>query len=152
MSWRAWFNDVLAHRGVLGIFARKDFQTRYKRASLGVLWAVAVPVLQGAVMAVVFSRVIRVSSASGFAAYVMSGIIAWAYFSTALGAGSTAIVDGSGLTDKVWFPRLLLVIVPVLSGLVGLVVSLAVLLVLAPMVHVHIGWQLFMLLLPCALL
>ena len=152
VSWRAWFADVLAHREVLGILARKDFQTRYKRASLGVLWAVAVPVVQGAIMAVVFARVIKVSNSYGFAAYVMSGIVAWAYFSTAIAAGSTAIVDGSSLTDKVWFPRLVLVVVPILSGLVGLLVSAAVLLVLAPIIHADIGWHLLMLLPACALL
>jgi ABC-type polysaccharide/polyol phosphate export permease len=109
-------------------------------------------VLQGAVMAVVFSRVVRISSDAGFAAYVMSGIVAWAYFSGTLSTASTSIVDGAGLTDKVWFPRLLLVLVPAISGLVGLVVSMLVLLALAPVVHVTLGLNLLLLAPACVLL
>ena len=134
------------------MLARKDFQTRYKRATFGVLWAVAVPVLQAGVMAVVFSRVIRVETGVvNFAAYVMSGILMWAYFVATLNSGSTAIVDGSGLTDKVWFPRALLVLVPSLANLVGLGISFAALLVILPLLGVGLSLR-ALLLIPAALL
>jgi ABC-type polysaccharide/polyol phosphate export permease len=129
---RAWLTDLFAHREVLGVLARKDFQTRYKRASLGVVWAVAVPLLQGTIMAVVFSRVLRTSTGANFGAYVLSGMVAWSYFSATLGTSSTAIVDGSGLSEKVWFPRAILVIVPGLANLVGLLVSIGVLMASLP--------------------
>jgi ABC-type polysaccharide/polyol phosphate export permease len=138
---RAWFADLWGHRQVLDMLARKDFQTRYKRASFGVIWAVFVPLLQAAVMAVVFSRVVRVGSGKTFAVYVMSGVVAFTYFSSAVSAGSTAIVDGASLTDKVWFPRALLVIVPAMSNLVGLVVTLVAVLVAMPIFGVHFGVQ-----------
>lgn len=133
------------------MLARKDFQTRYKRATFGVLWAVAVPVLQAVVMAVVFSRVIRVDTGVNFAAYVMTGILMWAYFAATLSTGSTAIVEGSGLTDKVWFPRAVLVIVPSLANLVGLGVSLVALVMILPFLGVDLGLRL-LLLVPAALL
>src|SRR5581483_3713588 len=47
-------------------------------------------------------------------------------FALSVTAASTAIVDGSNLTDKVWFPRALLPIVPCLANLAGLCVSIAV--------------------------
>ncbi len=143
--------DLWAHREVLSMLARKDFQTRYKRATFGVLWAVVVPVLQAAVMAVVFSRVIRVETGVNFAAYVMSGILMWAYFAATLNTGATAIVDGSGLTDKVWFPRAVLVFVPSLANLVGLGISFAALLVILPILGVGLGVHL-LLIFPAALL
>jgi ABC-type polysaccharide/polyol phosphate export permease len=130
-SWRDWAADVAHHGPVLAVLARKDFQTRYKRASLGVLWAVAVPVLQGVVLAVVFSRVTSVGG-DGFAAYVLSGIVAWSYFAGTLAQATTSIVDAAGLTEKVWFPRVLLVLAPALANLVGFAVSLAVAFVAAP--------------------
>jgi ABC-type polysaccharide/polyol phosphate export permease len=150
-SVRAWLADVAGHGEVLWMLARKDFQTRYKRASFGVIWAVVVPFLQAAIMAVVFSRVIKVGSGQRFAVYVMSGVIAFSYFTTVLTIGSTAIVDGASLTDKVWFPRALLVIVPALSNLVGLAVTLLVLIATMPILGVSIHLEL-LLLLPAALL
>lgn len=126
-----WLADLRAHRDVLWMLARKDFQVRYKRASLGVVWAVAVPLIQGAIMAVVFSRVVRVTAQSGFGAYVLAGVLAWTYFAATLNAGATAIVDGAALTDKVWFPRALLVLVPAIANLFSFAVSTIVLLVAA---------------------
>lgn len=124
--------EVWAYRDVLGVLARKDFQARYKRATLGLAWSVAVPILQAIVMAIVFSKVIRNSGVANYPIFVMSGIIPFSYFSSTLTAATSAIVDGSGLTDKVWFPRALLVIVPCISNSVGLLASLAVLLGLVP--------------------
>lgn len=127
------------------MLARKDFQTRYKRASFGVLWAVAVPLLQGLVLAVVFSRVARFGGGPGYGAYVFSGIVAFSYFSATLGTGSTSIVDGAGLSDKVWFPRVLLAAVPGAANLISLFVSIAVLIALIPVLDGAAGTQLFLL-------
>lgn len=148
----AWFADLRHHRETLVMLTRKDFQTRYKRASLGVLWAIAVPVLQATIMAVVFSKVVRVGTGKDFAVYVISGVVAYSYFSGVLAPASTAIVDGSNLTDKVWFPRAILVVVPCLSGLVGLLSTLAVLVVVMPLFGVPYAAHLLVLVPATALL
>jgi lipopolysaccharide transport system permease protein len=141
---RAWLGDLWAHRDVLDMLARKDFQTRYKRASFGIVWAVFVPLLQAAILAVVFSRVVRVGSGKSFAVYVMSGVVAFSYFSSVVSASSTAIVDGAGLTDKVWFPRAMLVVVPALSNLIALAVTTIAVLVAMPIFGIHIGAQILL--------
>jgi ABC-type polysaccharide/polyol phosphate export permease len=146
-----WVAELRRHLPVLGVLARKDFQTRYKRASLGVLWAVAVPVLQGGIMAVVFSRVTNVGG-DGFGIYVLGGIVAWSYFGGTLGQATTAIVDGANLTDKVWFPRSLLVLAPAIANVVGFAVSLAVALVAAPALGADLGLRLLLLVPATALL
>lgn len=148
---RAWAVDIGHHLDVLYMLARKDFQTRYKRASLGVIWAVAVPLLQASIMAIVFSHVVRAGKGSDFAVHVMSGVIPFTYFSSVTQFAATSIVDGSNLTEKVWFPRVLLVVVPVISNAVGLVVSLAAMLVAMPFLHGHFGVRI-LLLVPALLL
>jgi lipopolysaccharide transport system permease protein len=130
---RQWLRAMWGHREVLWMLARKDFQVRYKRASLGILWAVAVPLIQAAVLAIIFSKLVRVPSKVPYAPFVFAGTVAWAYFSGATTTTVSSIVDGSGLTDKVWFPRALLPIVPCLATLVGFGVSAAALLVIAPL-------------------
>jgi len=132
-SSRDWLGAVWGHRAVLWILARKDFQVRYKRASFGVLWAVAIPLLQAAVLAVVFSHIVSVPSDVPFGPFVFAGMVAWSYFAATTQTSATAIVDGAGLTDKVWFPRALLAFVPCVANLVGLGVSIVALLVIAPL-------------------
>src|SRR4051812_26726152 len=60
-------------------------------------------------------------------------MVAWSYFAATTQTSSTAIVDGAGLTDKVWFPRALLALVPCIANLVGLGVSVVALLAIAPL-------------------
>ncbi len=147
----AWLTDLWRHREVFDMLARKDFQTRYKRASLGVLWAVAVPLLQGVVLSVVFSRIVGFGTEEGYGAYVFSGVVAFSYFSSTLSTGATAIVDGAALTDKVWFPRVLLALVPGAANAVSLLVSTVVLIALLPLLRGDVGAAL-LLLIPGAVL
>ena len=132
---RQWLADLWDHREVIAVLARKDFQVRYKRAVLGVLWAVALPLVQAAVMAFVFSRVLKGAADAhySYGGYVLAGVLAWSYLVSTVSVASTSIVDGSGLTEKVWFPRAVLAIVPGLANLVGLCVSLVILLFLMPL-------------------
>jgi ABC-type polysaccharide/polyol phosphate export permease len=138
-SVREWLRELARHRDVLRALARSDFHVRYKRASLGVAWAVLLPLVQAGVLTVVFSRVIRVGTGSGFGAYVLAGVTAWSYLSQTLGSAATSIVEGSGLTDKVWFPRALLPLAPAAANVIGLAVSTAILLLLAPVLGGHLG-------------
>lgn len=146
--------DLWRYRDVLYELARTDFQVRYKRAIFGILWAVALPLLQAAVLAFVFSRVIRLAPGAqhGFAVFVLSGVLAWSYFSITVSLGSTAIVDNAELTDKLWFPRSMLPIVPALGGLVGLGVSMVALVVAMPILGVAIGPQVLLLVPACVIL
>jgi homopolymeric O-antigen transport system permease protein len=150
LRWTVWWRDLWSHRSVLLMLSRADFHVRYKRAAFGVVWAVIVPLIQSAVLAIVFSHIIRVNTGSSFAAYVLGGVLAWSYFGATLASGSTAIVEGRNLTDKVWFPRAMLPIVPALGNIVGLAVSLAILIVMLPLFGGHFALRLF--LLPAAVL
>jgi ABC-type polysaccharide/polyol phosphate export permease len=133
MPRREWLAAMWSHREVISILSRSDFHVRYKRASLGVLWAVGIPLLQASVMGFVFSRLLRFETDFAYGPFVLAGVVAWSYFASALGLGSIAIVEGAGLTDKVWFPRGILPIVPCLSGLIGLSIASIILLPAIPL-------------------
>lgn len=147
-----WLRSMWMFRHVLWVLVQKDFRTRYKRASFGVLWAVAVPALQAATLAAVFSRIVRTGTGHGFPVYVMSGVIAFSYFGATLPVATSSIVDGASLTDKVWFPRAVLVIIPAVTNLVGLGVTMAVLALVMPLFSVAYSVHMLYLLLGIALL
>jgi ABC-type polysaccharide/polyol phosphate export permease len=152
MSARQFFHTMWLHREVMSILARKDFQVRYKRASFGVLWAVAMPLLQGVVMIVVFSHFIRSQGDFSYAMFVLAGTLGWGYFGLTINAATTAIVDGSTFTDKVWFPRALLTMAPVLGNVVSLAAAMVVALIAVPIVGAPITVRLVLLLPACLLL
>jgi len=131
-----WAIGLWRFRGVLVALSRKDFQVRYKRAALGILWSVALPLFQSVALVFVFSRVGRFGAGQSYsyAGFVLAGMVPWVYISTSIGASTTAIVEAAGLTDKVWFPRAILALVPACSNLVMLGASTLILLVELPIV------------------
>jgi ABC-type polysaccharide/polyol phosphate export permease len=131
--------ELWASRSLIAMLARKDFFVRYRRASFGLLWAVGLPVFQAAVLAVVFSQVVRIETGPPYVVFLFAAYVPWSYFSLTLGAAATAIVDNSGLASKIYFPRAALPLTTVLTNLYGSAVTLAVLLGLTVAYGVGIG-------------
>ncbi len=121
------------------MLARKQFHVRYKRASFGVLWAVAVPAVQATALALVFSHFVHAHGGFSYPAYVVVAVLAWSYFAATLATGSMAIVDGSSMTDKLWFPRSILPLAECLANLPGLIISIVLFLILLPVLGVAYG-------------
>ncbi|HUZ42937.1 MAG TPA: ABC transporter permease [Acidimicrobiales bacterium] len=133
------WSELWQSRELIAILARKDFYVRYRRASLGLLWAVGLPLFQALVLALVFSRVVRVHTGSNFAVFVLTGMVGWTYFSNTLSVASTSIVDGSGLSTRIYFPRAVLPMVSVIANLYGYAITLVITLVLCPLLGVGLG-------------
>jgi lipopolysaccharide transport system permease protein len=147
-----WLRNVWGARALLVALAHKDFRVRYKRASLGILWSVALPVLQSAVMVFIFSRVGHFGNSQfNYAGFVLAGMVPWLYLSTSLLNATTSIVDSSDLTDKVFFPRAILPLVTPAANLVTLGISTALLVVALPVVGANLGFR-FLLVIPAIVL
>jgi lipopolysaccharide transport system permease protein len=143
--------EVWRARQLMLILARKEFHVRYRRAAFGLLWAIGLPLLQSAVMAVVFSKVAKISHAPHYAIFILSGMTAWIYFTAVLTPGSTAVVDGTDISSRVYFPRILMPLVQVVTGLYGFVITLVITLALCPLLGAGLGTSL-VILVPATLL
>lgn len=141
---RVLLGDLVRARGLLVMLARQDFAARYRSAVLGLGWTVLLPLLQGAVLALVFTHVVRVRTTEPYAGFVLVGMATWGYVNAALSAASTSIVDGGALATKVYFPRLVLPSVAPTSGLVGFALSLLIAVVISIALSAP-HWQLVLL-------
>jgi ABC-type polysaccharide/polyol phosphate export permease len=141
---RVLFRETWQSRELIRIMARKDFYVRYRRASLGMLWAVGLPVIQAAVMVVVFSHRNIGEVKGNVPAYIFSGMIGWSFFSGVVGNASTAIVDGAGLSNRIYFPRGVLPLTNVVTAWYGFVVSAVVMMGLAIAFSRHISWRILL--------
>lgn len=122
--------DLWRSRALLAMLARQEFFVRYRRASLGLLWAAGVPLVQTAVLVFVFSHLIKIGSPPPhYAVFVLTGMLGWNFFNQSVQTAATSIVDGSDLSSKIYFPRAVLPLVKVSANLYGFVASLGILLV-----------------------
>jgi lipopolysaccharide transport system permease protein len=136
---RRLLRDAWRARFILRAISRRDFFTRYRRPTLGVIWSVIAPVVQASVLAVVFTRVVRVRTPIPYLVFALSGLIAWTFFSNSLSSGVRAITSGSGIASKVYFPRCILPLTNVGTALYGYAPAVVVLLITALAYRVRIS-------------
>ena len=104
---------------------------RYKQTALGALWAILQPVLTMAVFSLFFGRLAKVpSDGIPYPLFALSGLIPWQLFAYALTQSSNSVVANKNLISKVYFPRLIVPLAAVLSGLVDFSIAFGVLLVM----------------------
>jgi ABC-2 type transport system permease protein len=151
-SLRTLLSELRRSGPLIVALARQNFYVRYRRASFGVLWAVGLPVMQALVLAFVFSQVLRIGKIDHFVVFILAGLTAWNFFNMSVQAATTSIVDSSGLSTRIYFPRIIFQLVIVGANLYGLVLSIAVLVLAAVIDGIPLGFRLLWLLPATALL
>jgi lipopolysaccharide transport system permease protein len=128
-SWpRIDFAELWAFRQLLFFLVWRDLKVRYAQTVLGVGWAVLQPLLSVVVFTVIFGRFAKVpSNGVPYALFSLAAVVPWTYFSTAFAGASNSLVASGNLITKVYFPRLVVPLAPVLAGLVDLAIGFAVL-------------------------
>jgi lipopolysaccharide transport system permease protein len=130
----AWSRVDLAelwrYRQLLFFLVWRDIKVRYSQTLLGVGWAVLQPVLAALVFTIIFGRFAGVpSDGTPYPVFVLTALVPWTYFANAFGGAGNSLVESSGLITKVYFPRLLIPLTPVVAGLVDFTSALAILLI-----------------------
>jgi ABC-type polysaccharide/polyol phosphate export permease len=124
---RTLLRDLWSSRQLVSVLARKEFLVRYRRATFGVAWVVALPLVQAGVLAVVLPKLVRFDTPGTYLTFVFAGTTAWAFFSGSVTTGAGSIVEGQSVSTRVYFPRLVFPVVAVLANAFGLVPAVAVL-------------------------
>lgn len=111
--------ELWRYRDLLMMFVRRDIVTVYKQTILGPIWFFLQPVLMTATFVIIFSRVAGIGT-NGVPPilFYLSGIVLWTYFSETLNLTSKTFIDNVNIFGKVYFPRLVLPLAKVISGLI----------------------------------
>lgn len=126
---------------------RRDIVSRYKRSTLGILWTMLNPLGMMIILTTVFSGLFN--RVGGYPVYVLSGIIAWNFFSQTTTTALHQMVWGAALLRKIYLPRSTFIVSTVLTGLVNLLLSL--LPIALVMLYSGIPFHLALLFLPFAI-
>ncbi|MDP3859390.1 MAG: ABC transporter permease [Stagnimonas sp.] len=130
--WSAYLRDLYVFRGLFGFLAMREVQLQFVNMGLGFGWLLLRPLLQASVLAVIFGHVAKVNTGSTpYLLFVLSGFVAWSYFSGVTTRAGNSLLQYSGLISKAYFPRLYLPLMPVLTGLLELAVTLLTFILIA---------------------
>jgi lipopolysaccharide transport system permease protein len=119
----AIYADVLRYRDLFVDLFRRDLRVRYRGSVLGLAWTLINPLVLMGVYTLLFSVLLRVpgiETIPNFPLYVLTGLLAWVFFSASVQSASTTLVGQASLVKQVRFPRQLLPLSVVATNLVTL--------------------------------
>lgn len=131
--------EIHRYRYLLTQLIRRDILTRYKRSYLGVAWTMLNPLGIMIVMTIVFSQLF--GDTPGYPVYVLSGLLAWNFFSKSTSAAMNSMIWGGGLLKRIYLPRTSFSLSAIGTEIVNLVLSIVplALVMLVTGFHFHIS-------------
>lgn len=141
---RRYLADLWRYRELMLFLAWRDVLVRYKQTAAGILWAVIRPAVSMLVFYFVFGRLARLpSNGVPYPLMVISAVLPWQMFASALSDSSMSLVNNSNLVSKVYFPRLVVPIAGVFVSLLDFVVAAVLFAVVLAFSGVTPGPQIF---------
>jgi len=132
---RGWLaldlGELWAYRELLYFFVWRDIKVRYKQTVIGAAWAILQPVMTMLVFSLFFGKLAKIPSQGlPYTIFYYCALLPWMYFSTAMQNATNIVVEQQRVITKIYFPRVVLPISAVLSGLVDFTISFLVFLVM----------------------
>jgi lipopolysaccharide transport system permease protein len=132
---RGWFElrlgEVWEYRELLYFFVWRDLKIRYKQTVIGIAWVILQPLMTMGVFTIFFGRLAKLPSQGlPYPVFYFAALVPWTYFATALNSCTAIVVGNQHVITKVYFPRLILPLAAVCSGLVDFAIGFAVMITL----------------------
>lgn len=142
------FKELREYIDLFYFLVARDIKVRYKQTVLGGLWAIIQPLFLMVVFTLFFGKLAKVpSDGIPYPIFNFSAMVAWIYFANAItNAGNSLIGEDAKLISKVYFPRLISPLTPVLAGLLDF--SIAFVVLIGMMLYFHIYPTVIVLVLP----
>jgi len=146
-GWQAInFRELKEYRDLFYFLVWRDIKILYAQTILGFLWAILQPLIQIVIFTIVFGKVAKVPTEGiPYVLFSSAAIIPWTYMSQAMTQSSQSLVAGQNMLGKIYFPRLLFPITPVLARLVDFGISIIIILVIGLYYRVIPTWNLLFL-------
>lgn len=130
---RGWVSlrlrEIWEYRELLYFLTWRDIKVRYKQTLLGAAWAVIQPFMTMVVFSIFFGRLAGVpSDGIPYPIFSFAALVPWTFFANGLAQSSNSLIGSAHLITKVYFPRLVIPISGVLSGLPDFLIAFGVLL------------------------
>jgi len=131
--WFSWnLKELADYRELLYFLVWREIKVRYKQTLIGAGWAILQPVATMAVFSLFFGRLAKIPSGGlPYPLFFYLALLPWTYFAGALTGATNSVVENQRVITKVYFPRVLLPLSSVISGLVDFAIAFVLLIGMA---------------------
>lgn len=121
--------ELWEYRELLYFLVWRDIKVRYKQTALGASWAIIQPVFTMLVFSLFFGHLGKIpSDGIPYPIFSFAALVPWTFFANGLGQSSNSLVGNANLITKIYFPRLIVPLASVLSGIVDFLLAFIILL------------------------
>ena len=138
------FKELYQYRELLKTSVSKEIRGKYKGSFLGVLWSFVNPLLQTIIYSIVFSILLR-SDMEHYTTFIVIGVLSWTWFTTSISGGTDCVLINGGIIKKVYFPREILPISIVTSGVINYMISCLIILIFLAFTGIGYSWNILFL-------
>ena len=123
------FKELKEYRDLFYFLVWRDIKVLYAQTILGFMWSILQPLIQIVIFTIVFGKVAKVpTDGIPYILFSTVAIIPWTYMSQAMMTSSQSLIAGQSMLGKVYFPRLIYPITPILAKLVDFLISMVIVL------------------------
>lgn len=135
-------SEVWEYRELLYFLGWRDIKVRYKQTILGATWAIIQPFFTMVVFSLFFGRLAKVpSDGIPYPLFSYAALVPWTFFANGLAQSSNSLIGSSNLIKKIYFPRLIIPMASVGSGLIDFVLAFVVLLLMMFYYGMALSWN-----------
>jgi lipopolysaccharide transport system permease protein len=139
--------EIKQYRDLFYFLVARDIKVRYKQTVLGGLWAIIQPFFSMVVFTLFFGKIARIpSDGVPYPIFNFTAMVVWTYFARAITGSGSSLIGSANLISKVYFPRIIIPVTPVLAGLLDF--SIALIILIGMMFYFHIYPTAMILLIP----
>lgn len=152
---RGWIpvdlRDLWHYRDLFYILTMRDIKVRYKQTALGATWAIIQPLFTMLIFTLFFGKLAGMpSDGIPYPIFAYAGLLPWTFFSNAVTGSGNSLIGNSNLITKVYFPRMIIPMASVGSGLIDFAIAFGLLVIL--MFYYGVGLSISILMLPVLVL
>lgn len=132
---RGWmginFPELWRYRELFYFLVWRDIKVRYKQSILGVGWAIIQPVLTVAIFTVFFGNWAGIPTDDiPQPIFYFSAILPWQLLQSGVSKAGASLVASRNLVTKVYFPRLVVPMAPIIAALLDFGIAFLILIVM----------------------
>ncbi len=117
--------ELNRYRDLIYFMVWRGVKVAYAQSVGGIAWAIIQPAIQVLVFSVIFGGLLNLDTDGiPYPLFTTVAVIPWNYMSSAMAAASGSLVTSAGMLGKIYFPRVIFLLTPVLGGLIPFFVSL----------------------------
>lgn len=128
------FKELMQYKDLLYMLVGREVSVLYKQTVLGFAWAIFRPLVQMVIFTVIFGKLVNMQSMIGtgvpYAVFSFTALVPWTYFAVALNSSTGSLIGNQQFITKVYFPRIIIPITPVISKLLDFAIAFVILVIM----------------------